>query len=699
MTQAPGPHASLAPVSSRAPASPPAGRARAGLLAALLSSDAVVGALLGTALTLIALLTGGGIDLAANTSVQIVLTLSGAGLAVVLVLCGRRPGGALSVALFAALALLTALSVAWSVVPQSSWLEANRTLSYLAVFGAGAALATFGAERWAALLGGVALACSAISAYALLVKVFPASLDPAETFGRLRAPFDYWNATGLIGALAMAPCLWAGARPDRARGLRALSVPGLAIAISVVVLSYSRGALLVSIIALGIWFAIVPLRLRGALVLALGGAGGAAISAYALSSAPLTQNSVALSQRTIAGHGFGVLLVLVLAGLLLAALAAAYAMDRVSLPPARRRGIGTALVCAVALLPAVGVVGLALSSRGLTGEISHGLSTLTDSGIGVVGNQPARLTQLGNSRGRYWDEGLTVGSHAWLRGTGALGYGTAVRRYTHDPRVVAHAHSYIIETFADFGAIGLAVSLALLIAWGRATRHTLSAGAKRGDAERSALLTLLVVVVAYGLHSTIDWTWFIPGVTLPALLCAGWLAGRGPARGRRAEPESPVPPRARPALGDLSPAALAGSLAIVALSLFACWAVWQPLRAADDEAAGLTALARGDLSSAISHVQRAATEDPVGIEPLLELAAIYEADRQPQRARAELVKATQRQSQNPSSWLELGHFDVSQGHPSVALEELYRAAQLDRSSYDTRIQLANARAELARGQR
>ena len=47
-----------------------------------------------------------------------------------------------------------------------------------------------------------------------------------------------------------------------------------------------------------------------------------------------------------------------------------------------------------------------------------------------VGNSATRLVQLGNSRGRYWREGVKVGDHALLAGVGAAGYGTAVTRYT-----------------------------------------------------------------------------------------------------------------------------------------------------------------------------------------------------------------------------------------------------------------------------
>ena len=42
------------------------------------------------------------------------------------------------------------------------------------------------------------------------------------------------------------------------------------------------------------------------------------------------------------------------------------------------------------------------------------------------------------------------------------------------------------------------------------------------------MVTLLAIVVVFGVHSFVDWTWFVPGNAVLALLCAGWLVGRGP---------------------------------------------------------------------------------------------------------------------------------------------------------------------------
>src|SRR5215469_3078707 len=127
------------------------------------------------------------------------------------------------------------------------------------------------------MLGGVAAAATVISLYALITKVFPATLNAGEQLARLRAPFDYWNAVGVMAAMGIPACLWAGARRERALALRTLTVPALAILTAALVLSYSRGALIAVIIGVAVWFALVPLRLRGAAILATGAAGGAAI--------------------------------------------------------------------------------------------------------------------------------------------------------------------------------------------------------------------------------------------------------------------------------------------------------------------------------------------------------------------------------------------------------------------------------------
>ena len=179
------------------------------------AGDAPLTVGLAAILCAIAFAADGGLQIGRTTPVEMGLILGG-GLAVagaVLVAPRReRLWGAGTLALLIALAALTALSIVWAAQPADAWLEANRTLAYASVFAAAVGLAHALPGRWSAVLGGVTLAAVAISAYALLTKVFPGALNPDEVYARLREPFDYWNAVGLMAALGVPGCLWLGAR-------------------------------------------------------------------------------------------------------------------------------------------------------------------------------------------------------------------------------------------------------------------------------------------------------------------------------------------------------------------------------------------------------------------------------------------------------------------------------------------------------
>jgi O-Antigen ligase len=721
------------------------------------TGDAILAGALAACLAAIVFVATGGTDLAPNTWIEIALIVVGglAAAAVVVLRPSGRASGVTALVLFAALAALTYASIAWSVQPANSWVEANRTLSYLAAFGTAMALARLAPSRWPAVVGGVTIVAAIVCGYALLTKVFPATLNAGDPLGRLRAPFDYWNATGLMAGLGLPGCLWAAARPEAGRALRTAVVPAITVLFTVLILSYSRGALIAAVVGLACWFVFVPFRLRATLVLALGVSGGAIATAWALKHHAITHDYATLAARTSAGHRFGVVLLVVLAAMTLIGFLIANAMDRVALSVRTRRRIGTALVVLVAMVPIAAVAAVAASRRGLPGEISHAWHTLTSPNSQQPGDNAGRLAQLGNSRPIYWSEGLKVGEHAVLKGVGAVGFDTARTRYTTTTLQVAHAHSYLIETFADLGVIGLAVTFALLGAWAVAVKRTLwPAAPPRETPERAGLLTLLAVVVIFGVSSLIDWTWFIPGVAVPALICAGWLAGRGPltraeagedgpvrGRGTRARPDAvtcaAIPDRPdavpRPAIPDrtgppgptdaeraesgrstpsddrrragfrreapkhplVSSGTIAAAIGIGAAVLIAMWFVWQPLRSTDSFDAAIAAMERGDPQAALADARAAATIDPVSVDPLWEQSAIYGALGDQPAARAELLKATSLQPDNPLTWDQLGLFDLQNHQARLAVPELETAHRLDLGSAAISQQVAQARAALA----
>ncbi|HEX4011419.1 MAG TPA: O-antigen ligase family protein [Solirubrobacteraceae bacterium] len=609
---------------------------------------------------------------------EIATTLVGAAACAVAIAVGGRGRrwGLASVGLFGLFTAFAALSILWSVQPDWSWYGTDQLLAYLSAFAGAVALARVFPARWTALVGAMAVGMTALAGYSLLAKVFPATLAAASTYGRLQAPFGYWNAIGLAAAMGVPACLWAAARREGGPLTRAAAAPAMTVLFSVIVLSYSRSAALAAVIGGGVFIVFVPLRLRSALMAAVGGLGAVPIVIWALGNHALTTDHTALPAQDSAGHSFGIVLVIVLVVVSAAGLVAALAMDRVALPETLRRRVGTALIVLVALVPIAAIGGLAASQRGLTGEISHAWQTLTTSK--GTGDTSARLTQLGSSRPMYWHQGLDVGAHNLLAGAGELGYGIARLRYTppSQPWKTDQAHSFVIQTFADLGLIGVALMVALLVAWGRDTLRTVAPGVGWGELdasaerERQGLIALAGIVLAFGIQSTLDWTWYFPGVAIPALACAGWLAGRGPLT-------APVRRLARRAKLIDRPGTAALITGVVAAALIAAWLMWEPLHSTDEYFAATNATTN---TAAFSDAHAAAGSNPLSDQPLELLALLYQSAHDNPAARAELVKATRLLPDDPEPWAALGTFDQQTRARRAAVADMNHVLALDHTA-------------------
>lgn len=692
----------------------PLARARRPLAA---HADLLVTLALAALVILVSFVGRGGAALARITTVELILTLLGAAAVAVAIVVRppqRRLWGGVTLLLFVALAACTAASIAWSIQPSDSWQAANLTLAYVAAFAGALALVHVAPARWSAMLGAIVIASVVLSGYALLAKVFP-DISPLDLYARLRAPFEYWNAVGLMAAIGIPGCLWLGARRDGHAALSALAVPALGLLLVALLLSYGRGPLLAAAVATACWFAAVPLRLRGLAVLLTAAAGTAIVCAWAFPNEALTTDGTPLDVRADAGGSLGLLLLTVLVVLLLAGLALSFAMSRSALSPQGRRGLGTVVLVVLALVPLAGVGALAASERGLTGSISHGWDQLTDPNAAQPANDPSRFSSVGGVRARYWDDAFQIWRKARWAGVGADAFATARRPLQQDRLQVRHAHGYVPQTLADLGLAGMGLSVALLLAWlgaaGRATgvRPRRRWGAWLAEAwrtrelrgrpplrpaqpmtaERIALMTLAATAIAFGVHSTLDWTWYIPGTAVAGLLCAAWVAGRGPLD--------------QPADGSLTRGSAGwrrtarGRLALAGLVLVAglagAWAIWQPQRSIEAGDAALDALDAGRVAQATEEAERAGRINPLSIDPLLTLAAIQTATRQPEAARATLQRAVRLQPANPESWLRLGELELAQGRIRRALTVLNAAVFLDPHGPAT--QAAYARAQQA----
>jgi tetratricopeptide (TPR) repeat protein len=239
------------------------------------------------------------------------------------------------------------------------------------------------------------------------------------------------------------------------------------------------------------------------------------------------------------------------------------------------------------------------------------------------------------------------------------------------------------------------VTLALLAAWmaaaGRATGMVVrrSRLSRPGfwdlpfGPERVGLLSMYALVVVYGVHSLVDWSWFIPGPTAIAVLAAGWLAGRG---GRTAWSEwlaqapavvtaGSVRARLQAALRDRWRTALAA--VCLAIALMVAWSSWQPLRAVHVGDDSLALLGEGKIDAALKTAERAHRIDPLSIEPLIDRATIENAAGRKDAARAAFQEAVHLQSRNPAPWLTLAQFELAQNDVAAAKQALGPALYLD----------------------
>ena len=662
--------------------------------------------LLGAALAAVAFGAAGGTELGRTSFVEVLLVLAGGAL-VALAVLQARPGplnGGTSLLAFSALALVTAVSITWSIAPELSYVEAGRVLAYLAVFAGGVAGARLAPQATPAVIKGVLLGALAVVAYALASRIWPGTLAENELSNRIQQPFGYWNAVGTTAALAVPAALWLGARRAGSVTGRALAYPALGLCLVAILLSQSRGALAVAAIGAVIWLAVVPLRLRSLPVILLPVLGAAPVSAWALSKDAFSKSLQPLSvKQGIAGE-FGLLLLLMALLLLVAGLAVNLGLARQAPPMRLRKRIGISAAAVACLVPLVLFTSVAFSDRGLGGTIGDRVDELTSESTSAPGEGAERFAAASSTRAKYWREAGKVFDDRPGLGTGAGTFGLARLRYRKDEGVSRHAHGFVAQTIADTGLLGLGASLALLVAWlaaalratgllPRLRRFPSTLGRRDWDSERVALVGLGLVPVVFGLQSIIDWTWFVPGPAVMSLVAAGFVAGRGQL-GAVALPEPTVvmPGAAASAPEPRRGRAIAAAAVLVCSALFA-WAVWQPEASDKGSNRALELSDSGDHPAALAEARDAADANPLSPRPLFVQAAAQTRAGQESAAGATLERAVLRYPGDPQTWLRLASFQLGTlDRPRAALATSQGALYLDPLSKAARELYLQARA-------
>jgi len=561
------------------------------------------------------------------------------------------------VALGSLLALVawSGISVVWSIEPDRSWAYLNRGLVYFALLAFGLWLGPW-LREWAFLLAGV---LALPLGWALLGKAIPA-LGASGRIGRLSSPIGYWNALGLLFAMALPLALWLAARREHPHWLRSAGVVYLYALIVGLLMTYSRGGVLAAGVSAALWIALGSPRIESAAALLLGGGAGLGVAAWAFTRPGLSSDNQPDSVRVHDGAWFAV--VFVLGAIAVAALAylGSLSEERRPLTDARRRAVERLALGVLVAVVAVGVVALVVEAKP---EGWFRDFTAQPTNAALQGGPEHLVNASSSSRWLWWKEAWRAWEKQPWRGTGAGTFELTHRLLRTNTIVVTEPHNVPLQFLTETGLVGFVL---VLLGVGAAAVGVVK---RLRPARDPAVVALAVLCVAYVLHTLVDFDWDFVAVSAPFLLTLGALLG-GPAV--RDEPRvvwSPLP------------VAVAAALA---LSLLTPWFAQR------DTDSAQAAIFDGRPLVALRDARNARSLNPLALDPLLAEAAALEQLGDVQGARSVYIDAVELQPLNWRGWFELGRFEEGQQDWPRALPALRRAVDLDPQNPLAQAELAAA---------
>ena len=461
-----------------------------------------------------------------------VWAIAGGGVAV------PAPREAVFLGAFALLAALTATS---------DLTEAARTVVYVT----SAAVTALIVRRRSALavVAGILAGSTAIAAYSLGTRLFPDRLGTFDSVARYRlsSPIGYWNALGLLCALAilLAVALASSVHTPLRAALAGVTVPPSAVALY---FTFSRGSWLALATGLVVGIALDPRRLRlSTFAAALAAPAGVAVWLSSRSPA-LTHQRATLARAAHDGHRLALFVVFLAALAAAFAAALAYARRRFTLPAKVQRSYASVLVV-LALVGAGAGLARAGGPAALAERAWHSFAAAPPKA--PVDLRKRLFSFSGNGRADLFRAALDDGRAHPLLGSGAGSFEPYWLAHRPTRLKVRDAHSLYLETFAELGLVGF---ILLVVALGAPLVAAIRVRRRRGVA------AITGAYVAYLVHAGFDWDWEVPAVTLAALLTGvALLALARSDRDERRELSS----RARHGL--LAGAALVGAAAFVFL--------------------------------------------------------------------------------------------------------------------------------------
>jgi hypothetical protein len=634
---------------------------------------ALIGALI--VLLLYAAFDHGAGGVAAAARIQVALAAVGTAVAAAAIWSGtlRVATPALAVAgagLLALFAIWSGLSLGWSVAPNQTWSELNRDLTYIVVLVLAMIAGASHPRALRLVSSGTLIVVVAVTVYAIGQKLVPGfhirglfDLNQTQLVPRLQDPFGYWNALGLFIALGVPIALAIVVDSERRTRTRLGALLSVELMLLTIGLTYSRGAVLALVCGLAVGIGLSQAQLRSLMWIAVAALATVPPLVFGLVSHNLTTVSVGLGSREVAGAELTLVLLISLAALWIGG-ERLMELERVSqIGPDRARRIGRAL-----LGTAVAVALCAILVAGGSGGLSHARHTFTRTQETTNYNPGRLLSADSANRWVWWKEAAGAFSDRPLVGWGAGSFPVVHLLYRRDAISVQQPHSVPLQFLAETGIVG---ALLAICGFGLLIATAVRSVRIRSGGNRLLAAALLAGVVTYAVHTFYDWDWDIPGVTFPALVFAGVLAGSLVGGGSRT-------PWVGPGGGSVLRASALGAVTAV-LCAFALSGV-VPSVAASDASSALVA-ASSSSRSALQHAEATAESatrlDPLSDAGLLASATIALHLGRPEQARTYLLDAIKRDPEDVQAWQQLALTELLLRNAPNAFSAIERVAALD----------------------
>jgi UDP-GlcNAc:undecaprenyl-phosphate GlcNAc-1-phosphate transferase len=557
-------------------------------------------------------------------------------------------------AVWALASSLWADSIEQAVVEGNRWIVATALLA--------AVLLLVRTDRSAIWLVGALTATAVVVAGDTLVRMLGS--DGASLFidGRLDGPLGYINGQASFYLLAVWPCI-ALAEQRRWPALSGLGLGAASLLASLVVLSQSRGIAIAALLSGILVLAVIPGRVRRAWALVVLAASillvlPSLLDVYEFGRASSVPADVSSGAATAA---------------LLAALGAAVVWGLASLGAKRSQAALLRLRPAAAgMLIAALVVGVGVAvasgdqiSRTLDEQYTSFVRLgIEPQGSGVASADTTRLASGAGTRYDYWRIAWGAFRERPVLGVGAGNYDRPYFERRATTEDVRQPHSVELQALSELGLVG-ALMLAMFVAALALGVARLSRVARRSASARFLAVAATGAVVAWLVHTSVDWIHLLPGVTGVALAFAGVLLMRRPS------PDTAV---AAPGARRLQTRFASALIVAVALAVAGVSLSRQGL-AEHFRLSAQRALAERP-ADALRNADRSLRLDPEAVSSYYVKAAALARFNQPAAARRALLSAAEREPHDFVTWALLGDLAVRTG-------DLARA----RSAYDRAIKL------------